>query len=93
MIMRLVTVSAGYGLLAFGIIGVVLPVLHGMLFVVIGLALLSRHEPWARAMLERLKRQHPRLRSIVDRGERLTQRWFRRAVVKVGRWLKPARAG
>ncbi|MFO1075388.1 MAG: PGPGW domain-containing protein [Geminicoccaceae bacterium] len=93
MIIRIATVSAGYAFLAFGVIGIIVPVLHGMLFLVVGLALLARHEPWARAVLERLKRQHPRVRAIIDRGERLTQRWFRLALVRIGRWFKPARAG
>jgi uncharacterized membrane protein YbaN (DUF454 family) len=93
MIIRLVSLTLGYSLLAIGIVGVILPILHGMLFVVMGLAVLSRHAPWARRVLERLKRQHPRVRAVIDRGERLTQRWLRIATVRVGRWFKPARIG
>ena len=93
MIIRLANLSLGYGFIALGGGGIILPVLHGMLFLVIGLVILGRHEPWARAVLERLKSRHPRLRTIVTRGERLTQRWLRLATVKVGRWFKPARTG
>jgi uncharacterized membrane protein YbaN (DUF454 family) len=92
MIIRLATLGLGYGFIAFGVVGIILPVLHGTLFLVIGLAILSRREPWARAVLERLKRQHPRVRTIVGRGERLTQRWLRLATVKIGRLLRPARS-
>ena len=92
MIIRLATLSVGYGLLLFGIVGLILPVLHGAIFAIAGLALLSRHAVWARNLLERLKRWHPRMRVMIDRGERLTERWLRRAIVKVGRWFKPARS-
>jgi uncharacterized membrane protein YbaN (DUF454 family) len=91
MILRLTSLGLGYGFIALGVIGVILPILHGTLFVVAGLVILSRHEPWAAALLARLKNRHPRIRSVIDRGERLTQRWMRRATVKVGRLLKPAR--
>jgi uncharacterized membrane protein YbaN (DUF454 family) len=92
MIIRVVTLGLGYTFLVLGVIGIVLPVLHGMLFLVVGLAILSRHALWARRLLERLKRQHPRVRTVIDRGERLTQRWLRVATVRIGRWLRPVRS-
>jgi len=92
MITRIATLSLGYGFLVLGIVGIVLPVLHGMLFLVVGLAILSRHALWARRLLERMKRQHPRVRAVIDRGERLTQRWLRVATVRIGRWFRPARS-
>ena len=91
MIIRLATLGIGYGFLAFGILGMILPVLHGTLFVVVGLAILSRHAPWARRVLEHLKQRHPKVRAVIDRGERLTQRWVRIAIVRVGRLFRPAR--
>ncbi len=91
MILRIATLTLGYGCLAFGVIGVILPIVHGTLFVIAGLVILSRHEPWAAALLERLKGRHPRVRSVIERGERLTQRWMRRATVRIGRLLKQAR--
>lgn len=90
-IVRLVSLCLGYGLLAVGVLGVILPVLHGTLFVVVGLALLAPHAPWARRLLGRLKAGHPRLRDIIDRGERLTRRGVRTATVRVGRLFRAAR--
>ena len=55
MILRIATLSLGYGCLAIGVIGLILPIVHGTLFFVAGLVILSRHEPWAAALLERLK--------------------------------------
>ncbi len=93
MILRAVNLGLGYGLIALGVVGVILPILHGTLFVVAGLVVLARHEPWAAAVLARLKGRHPKIRAVIERGERLTQRWTRRAAVKVGRLLKPSARG
>ncbi len=46
---------AGWGLILAGIAGLFLPFLQGILFLVMGLALLSRDSPWARRWLERIK--------------------------------------
>ena len=91
MIPRLAALTLGYGCLAVGVIGLILPVVHGTMFTVAGLVILSPHQRWAAALLERLKRQHPRVRALVDRGERFTQRLLRRLTVKFGRMLRPAR--
>lgn len=91
MILRLTTLGLGYGLLTIGVIGLILPLVHGTLFFIAGLVILSRREPWAAALLERLKARHPRVRSVIGKGERLTQRWMRRFTVWLGRRLKPAR--
>lgn len=91
MILRLATLGLGYGLLTIGVIGLILPIIHGTLFFIAGLVILSRREPWAAALLERLKARHPRVRSLVERAERFTQRGMRRLTVRLGRLLKPAR--
>ncbi|MFN3477522.1 MAG: PGPGW domain-containing protein [Candidatus Methylomirabilales bacterium] len=45
----------GWGLIVLGIVGLFLPLLQGIAFIVAGLALLSRDSPWARRWLERVK--------------------------------------
>lgn len=45
----------GWGLIVLGIVGLFLPLLQGIAFIVAGLALLSRDSPWARRWLERAK--------------------------------------
>lgn len=45
----------GWGLIVLGIVGLFLPLLQGIVFIVAGLALLSRDSPWARRWLERAK--------------------------------------
>lgn len=45
----------GITLLAIGILGWFLPILQGWLFIIAGLAVLSSHSRWARAIYQRFK--------------------------------------
>ncbi|MGE0406282.1 MAG: PGPGW domain-containing protein [Candidatus Korobacteraceae bacterium] len=49
----------GWLFVLLGIAGLVLPILQGILFLMIGLYLLSREYPWAQRMLERLQNRYP----------------------------------
>ena len=52
--LRLLRIVAGFLLLLFGLIGLFLPVLQGVLMILAGLAVLGRDLPWSRALTERL---------------------------------------
>ncbi len=55
---------AGISLILLGIVGLFLPVLQGILFILAGLAILSSHSPLARRIQDALK---ARLRRVRDR--------------------------
>ena len=55
-----------------GVLGIFLPLLQGVLFIVIGLTILSTRNAFARRMLDRLERKYP---EIYARVERLKQRF------------------
>ena len=55
---------AGLSLIALGLVGLFLPVLQGVLFILAGLAILSSHSPLALRILDALK---ARLRRVRDR--------------------------
>lgn len=74
----------GYGLLVLGVLGLFLPVLQGVLFLVVGLIILSRHAPWAERLLARLKARFPRLGSVFTKAEHLAERWIH----KLGRRVR-----
>lgn len=65
----------GWGFVLLGILGLFLPILQGILFITIGLIILSRVHPWARAMVVRLRRRFP----TVNRG-------YRAALATARRW-------
>jgi uncharacterized membrane protein YbaN (DUF454 family) len=61
---------AGIALIALGIVGLFLPVLQGVLFILAGLAILSSHSPRARRLLDALKSRLRRVRDrVMKRGE------------------------
>ena len=66
-----------------------LPLLQGVLFIVIGLLLLTRETSWAQRLLDRLKAQHPRVDAVVGRAETIAQR----LIVRVETWLRRAFGG
>ena len=49
----------GWGFIILGILGLFLPILQGILFLIIGLALLSNSSPWAARLLIRLRDRFP----------------------------------
>ena len=50
---RVIRLTAGWLLIVVGIIGLVVPVLQGILFILSGLAVLSTESRWARTLLDR----------------------------------------
>jgi hypothetical protein len=56
LVWRGLRLCAGWALLLLGIVGLFLPVLQGLLFIVSGLALLSADVQWARALLARISK-------------------------------------
>ena len=48
-------ILSGFGLVLLGIVGLILPVMPGWLFLVPGLIILSDHFVWARRLLDKAK--------------------------------------
>ena len=49
----------GWTFIVLGILGLFLPILQGILFLLIGLSLLSQSSPWAARLLDRLRERFP----------------------------------
>jgi uncharacterized protein len=68
---RLALIAAGWALLLLGAIGLFIPVLPGVLFLLIGLSILSVEYEWARRWVAALRRRFPdadkRLQAILAR--------------------------
>jgi hypothetical protein len=56
---RLTKIIVGIGFIGFGFIGLFLPILQGVLFMLLGLGLLSTESPRVRALVDEIKRRHP----------------------------------
>ncbi|WP_044642407.1 PGPGW domain-containing protein [Risungbinella massiliensis] len=57
----------GYSFLVLGVLGLFLPFLQGILFLLIGLAILSKTTPWAHRLLEKFRAKHPKLAKQSDK--------------------------
>jgi hypothetical protein len=63
---RLAIYWSGWGFIVLGILGIVLPVLQGILFLLIGLSLLSNSSPRAARILKGLRDRFPKLGKLAD---------------------------
>ena len=62
------TLAVGWAFVVLGVIGLVLPVLQGVLFLAIGFIILSRESMWAKRRLVQLRRRHPEWAGTFDKA-------------------------
>jgi uncharacterized membrane protein YbaN (DUF454 family) len=60
---------AGWGFILLGLAGLVLPVLQGILFLLIGLYLLSTDSPWAARLLHKIRERFPKISARFDEAK------------------------
>lgn len=82
---RLVNYSLGYSFIFLGVLGIFLPILQGILFLVIGFLFLARVSPRVRLARARLRRRYPEWAHKYDRVEHQAKDWMHR---KFGRGRK-----
>lgn len=75
---RILVLIVGWGFILLGIVGLFLPVLQGVLFLLIGLIVLSSEYVWAHHLLTRLRQRFPKLSRTADRAEEKARNWLRR---------------
>ena len=56
----------GWGFILLGIVGLVVPILQGILFLLVGLFVLSSVSPWAERLLHRLRGRFPKISKKFD---------------------------
>ncbi len=77
---RILLIITGWMFIVLGVAGLFLPVLQGILFIVIGLLILSREYAWARNWLLRLEQRFPQLSRKAHRMARRTRARIRLAM-------------
>lgn len=79
---KIVLLFGGWGFIVLGIIGLFLPILQGVLFLSIGLLILSSEYVWAHKMLEKIRIRFPRFafqwNEAAIKANRWTQNIFHR---------------
>lgn len=88
---------AGWAFIILGILGLFLPILQGILFILIGLVILSSVSPWADRLLQRIRKRFPRISNTVDDATRRAKEFqhreaarFERIKTRVRRLRRPA---
>ncbi|HEX8088763.1 MAG TPA: PGPGW domain-containing protein [Blastocatellia bacterium] len=79
---------AGWGFIVLGILGLFLPILQGILFLLIGLSLLSNSSPWAAKLLHRVRERFPKISKTYDEAMVKAKDYQARILKKVGKRAK-----
>ncbi len=77
-IRRALFLGLGWVFILLGIAGLFLPFLQGILFLVIGILLLSRASPRTRLLLQRLRQRYPQTAVHYDTWAARARSWLRR---------------
>ena len=75
---RVAVLLLGWAFVLLGIVGLFLPVLQGVLFLLIGLIILSSEYLWAQKLLQRLRNRCPGVVRKSDEAQARAARWMRR---------------
>ena len=73
---RIAILALGWAFILFGIVGLFLPILQGILFLLIGLALLSIESETARRILHKVRARYPGLSGKLDHAEQRARQWW-----------------
>jgi len=71
----------GYLFLVLGVLGLVLPILQGFLFLAIGLIILAKTTPW---VLQRFRDKYPNAGELIDKAEIKVEEWGKKAMALIG---------
>ncbi|MBI3475059.1 MAG: PGPGW domain-containing protein [Acidobacteria bacterium] len=69
---------AGWVFIILGVIGLFLPFMQGVLFIIIGLTILSSEYVWAHHLLTKVRTRFPRIAGFSDRAQKTATGWVRR---------------
>jgi hypothetical protein len=75
---RILTLIAGWSFIVLGIVGLFLPILQGVLFLLVGLIILSSEYVWAHRLLSKLRERFPKLGRTADQATEKATDWLRR---------------
>jgi hypothetical protein len=75
---RIAIIVIGWIFLLLGVAGLFLPILQGVLFILIGLMILSTEYAWAHHLLSKLKARFPKLAQAADSAALKANGWMRR---------------
>ena len=81
----------GWGFILLGILGLFLPILQGILFILIGLLFLSSVSPWAARLLHRLAKRFPRISHTLEEAKSRAKEFQTKIAAKLANTKSKAR--
>ena len=75
---KAIVLVVGWAFILLGIIGLFLPILQGVLFLLIGLVILSSEYAWAHHLLAKLRQRFPKLSRTADQASAKANAMFHR---------------
>jgi uncharacterized membrane protein YbaN (DUF454 family) len=78
LVKSLIVQLVGWAFIVLGILGLFLPVLQGILFILIGLIILSTEYQWAHRLLEKVKTRFPSAARRSHEASEKAKAWLRR---------------
>ena len=72
---RILVLIAGWGFILLGIVGLFLPILQGVLFLLVGLIILSSEYVWAHHLLSKIRERFPKLGRTADQAAEKATAW------------------
>jgi uncharacterized protein len=76
---KIVVLVLGWFFVLLGIIGLFLPILQGILFILIGLIILSTEYVWAHHLLEKIKARFPTIARKATEASARAHHWLQRS--------------
>jgi uncharacterized membrane protein YbaN (DUF454 family) len=68
----------GWTFILVGIVGLFLPFLQGILFILVGLVILSSQYAWARLLLTKVRKRFPKVGRLADQAAAKAATWLKR---------------
>jgi uncharacterized membrane protein YbaN (DUF454 family) len=75
---KLMFLIIGWSFLILGIFGLFLPFLQGILFIMIGLAILSSQSKRIRDLLKKMEKRYPHLHQRVEVWKEKIRHWYKK---------------
>ena len=75
---RVALIATGWIFVVLGIAGLFLPLLQGILFLLIGLVILSKEYSWAGKLLSRIRSRFPRMATSLAKAHLMSSELFAR---------------
>ncbi len=75
---RIAILLAGWFFVGLGLLGLFLPFLQGVLFIMVGLFILSTHSVTVKRWLKHLERRHPQYHERMVRWRERIRGWLRK---------------